>query len=809
MRICVHCVKVVALVCAIATSCCAFAAESPASAPNSDSTHRQLRNITLSGEAVSVGDLTLRRDAATFHLHSGTICFVPPVQGKVTGAVFVGEGVMILDPPLAVERSSLKLLTRGDEFAEQFNKLVLRFTDASYDEIKKAGTTAPAGCDAGLLRDTQNAMRHNRVLKYNLDARILQDVLSAEAGGLFVAFIHGKKYNDKEIFAIDPHGAPPLIMAVAPEEVELITYDESRIGVWASFHLSSEYTSRTASGSQKNGVIHIEHQQIDTTIEKNANLSGKATTGFVAASNGLRVVPFNLHNTLRVQGVTGEGGEPLSFIQEDKNDDADFYVILPKPLSRDEKYSITTRYGGKEAVINEGNGNYYPIAREDWYPSDAGGSLGEYSSYDLTFRIPKGMKMAATGSLVSENTDGNQSVTVWKSDAPQPVAGFQFGKMKVEEAKLASPEFLVSAYANEEPPDWAHSLEGETMGTMSTIVMMKQPLKEAEFAIGLYTNYFGPLPFKRLSMTQQTACNYGQSWPELVWLPICSFYDITVRHQLGLDWGDRGYWKVVAPHEVAHQWWGQVVGFNSYRDQWMSEGFADFSASLFLQSAYAQKGPKEFITFWDDERKSILEKNAQGFRPIDVGPLTMGYRLNNSRTGVSVTRDLIYPKGAYVLHMIRMMLWDRRSGDDNFRATMQDFVKTFAGRAATTEDFKAIVEKHMTKEMDLEGNQRMDWFFNQYVYGTALPSYKLDYSFGNSADGVPSFTFKLTQSNVDGSFHMLVPIYLELADGRITQVGRARISGNSSVEHTVPLNGIRDHPRRAVLNYYDDVLASP
>ena len=380
-------------------------------------------------------------------------------------------------------------------------------------------------------------MRHDRMLKYNLDARILQDVLSPEAGGLFVAFIHGKKYNDKEIFAIDPHGAPPLIMPVAPEEVELITYDENRLGVWASFHFSSEYNSGAASGSQKNGVVHIEHQQLDTTIEKNASLSGKATTGFVAASGGVRVVPFNLHPTLRVQGVTGEGGQPLSFIQEDKNDDADFYVILPKALSRDEKYSITTRYGGKEAIINEGSGNYYPVAREDWYPSSAGGSLGDYSSYDLTFRIPKGMKIAATGSLVSEKTDRNQSVTVWKSDAPQPVAGFQFGNMKVEEAKLAAPEFLVSAYANDIAARLGAQSARRDDGQPEHVVMMKQPLREAEFAIGLYSNYFGPLPFKRLAMTQQTACNYGQSWPELVWLPICSFFDSTVRHQLGTGLG--------------------------------------------------------------------------------------------------------------------------------------------------------------------------------------------------------------------------------------------------------------------------------
>jgi len=140
--------KLLAFVCSIAIARCACAVES-AAAPNSDFTYQQLRNITLSGEAVSVSNLTLRRDVATFHLHSGTICFVTPVQGKITGAVFVGEGNLILDPPLAVERSSLKLLTREDEFSEHFSQLVLRFTDASYDELKKAGSAASGGCGRG------------------------------------------------------------------------------------------------------------------------------------------------------------------------------------------------------------------------------------------------------------------------------------------------------------------------------------------------------------------------------------------------------------------------------------------------------------------------------------------------------------------------------------------------------------------------------------------------------------------------------------------------------------------------------------
>jgi len=273
-----------------------------------------------------------------------------------------------------------------------------------------------------------------------------------------------------------------------------------------------------------------------------------------------------------------------------------------------------------------------------------------------------------------------------------------------------------------------------------------------------------------------------------------------------MDWGDRGYWKIVTPHEVAHQWWGNTVGFNSYRDQWMSEGFAEMSASLYLQMV--ERNPQKFISFWDDERQLLLEKDAQGYRAIDAGPVTLGYRISNTRTGSGVTRRLIYPKGGYILHMIRMMMWDRRTGDQQFKAMMQDFVKTYSGRDATTEDFQAMVEKHMTPEMDLEGKHKMDWFFDEYVYGTALPNYKLDYSFEKNSDGDVVVGMKLTQSNVEDGFRMLVPIYLELADGRVANIGRARLMGNKTVEEKVPLKGLKDTPRKVLINYYDDVLST-
>src|SRR5580698_10116103 len=204
----------------------------------------------------------------------------------------------------------------------------------------------------------------------------------------------------------------------------------------------------------------------------------------------------------------------------------------------------------------------------------------------------------------------------------------------------------------------------------------------------------------------------------------------------------------------------------------MSEGFAEMSASIYLFAI--DKSPQKFISFCNDERELLLERNADGFRAIDAGPVTMGYRMSNSRTGFDLTRRLIYPKGAYILHMVRMMMWDRQTGDKRFKETMHDFVTTYSGKAASTEDFKPMVEKHMTRDMDMEGNQKMDWFFNEYVYGTQLPSYKLDYSFDTGADGDLVFSFKITQSKVNENFRMPVPIYFELADGAIAFVGRAK-----------------------------------
>jgi aminopeptidase N len=309
-------------------------------------------------------------------------------------------------------------------------------------------------------------------------------------------------------------------------------------------------------------------------------------------------------------------------------------------------------------------------------------------------------------------------------------------------------------------------------------------------------------------MTQQTAFDYGQSWPGLVYLPITYFFDSTQRHQLGIGEA-HGYFKVVGPHEIAHQWWGHLVGFNSYRDQWMSEGFADMSASLFLQFVYGQKGLDDYHKFWADQRTLLTQRNSQGVRPIDVGPVTMGYRLDTAKTG-SIGRYLLYPKGSYILQMVRFMMQNSRAKDPDgqFKAMMHEFTKTYANRIASTEDFKAILEKYMTVDMDLGGNRKMDWFFTQYVYGTAYPTYKFTHSFSTDANGDVVLNFTLAQADVDDNFVMSVPLYLDFGDGRNLRLGSARMKGSQTIEQHVPLKGLKDKPKRALVAYYDDLLAN-
>jgi hypothetical protein len=778
-------------------------------APNSNAYYQNLRCLLPGGEIVIVKNFELRRDAARLTFQRGDFVLYGEVNGKVTGVVFKGIGHLHITPPVPAERHNLSILNHSEEWDEDFDQAVLRFTDDTAAEVRKA-SVGKGEPDMGFGRAAQElqifARRH---LNENLDLRLLEDVLSPVPGGYFLAAIRGRK-NPRLFLMVDPHG----VTGLAPEEVALANWNEDTVTFPLAFHRAAEYADGTASGNEPNGAYRILSENLDITIEKSGFLTGLATVEIRAEKNGVAVIPLDLYPTLRVSKVEDGEDRQLDWVQERKEDDPDFGVVLAEPLKKGDMATLKITYGGKDVVLNEGNGNYYPVARENWYPN-SGHGFGDYATYRMLFHVPKGLQLIGTGNKVNESTDGKWTTSEWTSEVPLPVVGFSLGDFAMKEGKLSSAQkeqLTIDAFANKEKPDSIAGLVNtdpgsSVLGQLATTTMLANELSQGEMAAQVYSNLFGVLPFSHISITQQTACGYGQSWPMLVYLPICGFFDDTQRHFLGVGGENLGrhmYWKIVTPHEVAHQWWGQTVGFRGYRDKWMSEGFADASASIYLESTRPK--PDEFREFWKQERQMLTEKNQFGFRPIDVGPVTMGIRLSSPKTGWNTYDDLVYPKGAYIVHMIRMMMWEPGRGDERFRAMMHDFLDTYRLRPATTEDFKAVVEKHMSPAMDIDGNHRMDWFFNEYVYGTDLPVYHFEGQITPDGDK-QDLHLKLVQSGVPETFKMTVPVYLELLDGKTIRIGSIRISGPHSVDETAAIPRLPSPVKRVFINYYYDVLS--
>jgi aminopeptidase N len=333
--------------------------------------------------------------------------------------------------------------------------------------------------------------------------------------------------------------------------------------------------------------------------------------------------------------------------------------------------------------------------------------------------------------------------------------------------------------------------------------MTKYALEQTRAQLQLCSFYFGKSPYESISITEQPDFNFGQSWPNLVYLPISAYTDSTQRWMLfgHINSKFSGFVQEVTPHEVSHQWWGHAVGWASYHDQWLSEGFAEFSAGLFLQQAMGPKWQSDYLEFWDRLRRRILEKNNFGVAPNDAGPLWMGLRLDSPHTE-GAYQNVTYPKGAYVLQMLRSLMYGLDDQDKAFIAMMHDFVATHRDRPATTESFKAIAEKHMTKLMDIEKDGRLDWFFNEWVYGTQVPRYHFEYQVVPQDAGKVKLHMTITQSEVDDHFAMLVPVFADFGKGWV-RFGQVGVIGNTAHSLDVVLPS---QPKKVALNVYKDIL---
>jgi hypothetical protein len=789
---------------------------------NIDPVYTEFRKLStapnaFSGEYATVNNLVLQRDAATFTLQSGEIYFLTPAEGKTTGAVFFGDGEMSMTPPVESEKRMLKFFTDSADFKEQFSQLVIFFTDDTFNEVKKSpnvkistnGSQSAHARDA--FRDKEDLLKNQ--FHYNMATRILVDAYAPPRPGFFTSFIEGKK-NSKLVYQLDPLG----IEEVSPEQVALINYSNTNGGIWTAFHLADEYKKGTAKSSEDRRIFDLTNHELDVTLRGTHMFASDKVT-MVSRVPGQRVLPFNLFPSLRIKRIQNENGEEINFIQEAKDKDGGLAIILPTAPEVGKPFKLNFEYDGDGAVAAAGTGNFILIPRSSWYPNNGGTQFGDRATFDIMFHYPKQFVMVGVGELLEpEKTEGDLKVAHWSTKGVEmAVAGFNYGDFVKKEFTDPQTGYVLEVYNNRELPedikDYTQRVQDSdekggqsftTLGALNTSGMANNMMVQAQNSVRIYNNFFGKLPHKRIAMTQQPAGFFGQAWPTLVFMPFTAFFDQTTRTQIfGIKGGGNIFWTEVGPHEVSHQWWGHAVGWTSYHDQWMSEGFAQLSTSLYI--LYVQKDISKFTDFWEEQRRRIVDATpaTKGIKPYTVGPVTQGYRLNTGKTG-SVAQNLIYPKGAYILHMIRMMMYDRKTHDDRFSKMMKDFIASHYNKDLSTEDFKAIVEKHITPEMDIDKNGKMDWFFDEWVYGSEIPAYKFEYSI-NKVEGKTIMNATITQSGVSDNFAMVVPIYLDFGNGWVP-LGSVTAVGNKPFD----LGNIElpQAPKKVAIAALNDVLAT-
>lgn len=769
-----------------------------------DPTYAALRAARPEGPGAAVQNLTLSRDAFQFHFEKGVFQFLAPVEGRVTGAVFVGEGSWELHPATEAERRQLALVTadKGLEvLTDRFTELILLFTDDTEAEIRER--SAPAGAAVPGAADGWDAFRkrERKGFKTNLQLRVLGDLLRPPepAKGVFLAYAKGKKLSPS-LAIFDPRGLLWLAAGLdtGPEQTALYALDDTKGGLW---YLSRRIDAKAAAPVR---LARADRYEIDTTILKDSSIRGATTIHFESLAEGTRVLPLALLDRLRIREAAfapedAETWTPAAFVQEAKDEDADAAVIFPSALAAGQAVRLRLRYEGTDVLSSAGDGNYVVGARESWYPNL--GVFREPAAYELTYRIPSKNEIISVGDFVDIRAEGDTTVAVWKTSTPIRVAGFNYGR-RFKKLEQADPDsgLRIQVFTNPGTPDIIREIE------LSGVSPEK--LADSAMADGINTArvgsiYFGPLPYGHVAITQQSQWFFGQSWPTLIFLPYLSFLDSYNRFRLGLH-GTEGFVDAVGPHEFSHQWWGHLVGWDTYHDQWLSEGFAEFTAALVLELTV---GPKKAGDYWDKARKDILEKPALAFVANDeAGPISQGWRLATWRNP-SAAQAMIYLKGAYVLQMLRMLMRDpkARPADAAFAAMMKDFASSYYARNPSTRDFQTVVERHMSPIMDLTHDGKMDWFFRQWVEGTEIPKYVVKVDVQSVGAEQYKFLGSVSQDGVSDGFRGFLPLYIEFGKGELIRLGVVNFTGKQTVPIDTTLK-LPKKPSRVLGNALHDVL---
>jgi hypothetical protein len=715
--------------------------------------YKQIKAFALTGGAIDAKGLVLKKDRTQMTL-DGTIYLAAQTNGQITGAVFIGDGKFALEtPPSEFEKDNIKRLLGSEVIESDFKTAIFRFTDDTAKEFGQPRSEAvndraqklAADLDPRVLRETGA----------NISARVALSILNQEKPGFFfVSFDGGKRGHFS--FVLDHQNRIPVanFNINAGEKGLVFGYSNvlSSSEVWAAFYSAQDYQNRRVEYSDANDQIDIQNYDMDIDLrdhKKRLHLLTRVTAETLVGNLravGLKIgedLPdepnWRLSKQMKVKSAR-IGGTSLAFAQEDW--EGGFTLFFPEALPAQAIVAIDFEIEGDFMYDSDTvNDCHYPRSNETWFPRH--GYL-DRATFNLTYHHPKKLKVASVGARLSEGPDPEDKDAViekYQMPLPIPLVTFALGPFE------RHPDTIKWEKGGTSPLEF-NSISGDQRAIKEDFI-----LAELNNSVRYFTTLFGDYPYPSFAGAFHPF-NFGQGFPSLLMIPPA-------------DRANKRTYQFIA-HETAHQWWGGIVAWRSYRDQWLSEGFAEYSGILYTGLRDSQSGKNELL---GELRESLRQPpyTTTGVgkgRLVDVGPIILGHRLSTKKT-FGAYQTLIYNKGALVLRMLHFMLSDPATGEGKpFFDMMSDFVTRYRNKTASTDDFRTVVNEHFSRTPISKkyGMPDLNWLFREMVYQTALPSYELEYQIADQPDGKVLVSGTVIQQNTPADWVMVLPLRFQFGN---------------------------------------------
>ena len=838
---------------------CTSGSENPPEKP-AEALYLQLGDVPLDPTRVyQVRGASLDRSSIHITLEDGTIGFTQDVMGRITGAFFEGDGEVLLTPLNSVERRSMGLYTGMAILEEHFATAYFRFNDDAANELRpdlratenrqefvdRWGATARNLASADATRLLMTFSRMLPVKNKMVPTELTETDPQANARDRFLhARLQGTKLGVFDV-AFDSTAAEQVQAGQArTAENGDLYYD-----VWTSFspsdldggalkadlsiHPRADARSAPDAAKDPEGRLAVRRYTVTTEVQPPKRIHAKARVQFEAKTAGSRTLLFELSRFLQVESVK-LSGQPVEFIhnpavegtQLSRRGNDLVAVVLPEPTWVGQKIDLEFIYGG-EVLAEAGNGLLYVGARGTWYPN-RGLSMADF---DLQFEYPEGWTLVATGKPEPVSSAGTAArarglqTVRFVSERPIPLAGFNLGKYKEVTARAG--DVTVEAYATrgverDFPTGKIEVIDPNPSDPTSRgreILLPNRPspvqnevmvAESAAAAIQYYAERFGPYPYSHLALTQMPGRD-SQGWPGLVFLSSYAFLTQQDREQLHYEPFRILLQESIPAHETAHQWWGDLVSWKTYRDQWFSEGLANYCALMMLQ----ERDPAGFRQVMERYRQDLITKNKDGLSPMEAGPVTLGTRLLSSRFPEGY-EAILYGRGTWLFHMLRTMMKDAAiqdaahkppgtGADEPFVRALRKVRERYEGKPLSTKELMDVFAEELPPALRYEGKSSLDWFLDGWINGTSLPQLELKaVKFTpKGAGSVVSGT--ILQKDAPQDLVTSVPVYAIMPGKQLVLLGRVFADGEESSFHLPAPPGAH----KIVLDPNETILTSP